>query len=179
LVCLFIRSSCVVSRPVGLIQSVAVCSSRGYCVVVTIPNPPFGFTWFHCEDTATYTGHHEKVESIAPLAVAISQRSACSQRAFAYLYCNFRRQHEQKLEDLITALLKQLVQRQSSLSDSVKNLYQQHNRPSLDEFLRDLHSVIANFSTVYIIIDALDECQIVEGCRATFLSTLFKPSKQD
>jgi hypothetical protein len=113
------------------------------------------------------------VESIAPLAVAISQRSACSQRAFAYLYCNFRRQHEQKLEDLITALLKQLVQRQSSVSDSVKNLYQQHNRPSLDEFLRDLHSVIANFSTVYIIIDTLDECQIVDGCRATFLSTLF------
>jgi hypothetical protein len=92
---------------------------------------------------------------------------------FSYLYCNFRLQHEQKLEDFITALLKQLVQRQSSVSDSVKNLYQQHNRSSLDEFLRALHSVIANFSTVYIITNALDECQIVDGCRATFLSTLF------
>jgi hypothetical protein len=53
----------------------------------------------------------------------------------AYLYCNFRRQHEQKLEDLIASLLKQLVQGQSSVPDSVQTLYNQHKdkrtRPSL------------------------------------------------
>jgi hypothetical protein len=39
----------------------------------------------------------------------------------AYLYCNFRRQDEQKAEDLLASLLKQLAQRQSYLPDSVKS----------------------------------------------------------
>jgi NACHT domain len=60
----------------------------------------------------------------------------------AYLYCNFRRQHEQKLEDLLASLLKQFVQEQPSLPSSVKDLYEQHKirrtRPSLDEIARTL-----------------------------------------
>ncbi|KAH6716575.1 hypothetical protein BKA61DRAFT_513501, partial [Leptodontidium sp. MPI-SDFR-AT-0119] len=94
----------------------------------------------------------------------------------AYLYCNFRRQHEQKPEDLITSLLKQLLQKLSSIPDSVKILYNQHNdkqtRPSLDEMLKMLESAIAIFSRVYIIVDALDECQLSGGCRPRFLSSV-------
>ena len=94
----------------------------------------------------------------------------------AYLYCNFRRQHEQKPEDLITSLLKQLLQKLSAVPDSVKILYKQHNdkqtRPPLDEILKTLESVIATFSRVYIIVDALDECQLSGGCRPRFLSSI-------
>lgn len=94
----------------------------------------------------------------------------------AYLYCNFRRQHEQKLEDLITSLLKQLLQNLSSIPDSVKMIYNQHKdkqtRPSLDEILKTLESVIATFSRVYIIVDALDECQLSGECRPRFLSNI-------
>ena len=35
----------------------------------------------------------------------------------AYLYCNFRQQHEQKSIDLIMSLLKQLVEQQPSMPD--------------------------------------------------------------
>lgn len=53
----------------------------------------------------------------------------------AYLYCNFRRQHEQKPEDLLASLLKQLVQQQASTPESVKSIYDSHKnkrtRPSL------------------------------------------------
>ena len=94
----------------------------------------------------------------------------------AYLYCNFRRQHEQKPEDLITSLLKQLVQKLFPVPDSVKMLYNQHKdkgtRPPLDKFLKILESIIAKFSKVYIIIDALDECQLSGGCRPRFLSSI-------
>ncbi|RYP14662.1 hypothetical protein DL765_006228 [Monosporascus sp. GIB2] len=41
----------------------------------------------------------------------------------AYIYCNFRRQDEQKAEDLFASLLKQLAQGKSSLPDSVKSLH--------------------------------------------------------
>ena len=92
----------------------------------------------------------------------------------AYLYCNFQRQHEQKFGDLLTSLLKQLVQKQASIPDCVKALYDQYKgeRPRLpiDEILKALRTVISSYSKVFIIIDALDEC----GCRTKFLSEIFK-----
>ena len=95
----------------------------------------------------------------------------------AYLYCDFRRQHEQKLTDLFASLLKQLLQEQPFLPDSVKTLYLRHKnkrtRPSFDEISEVLQSVMAEYSRVFIIIDALDECQISDGCRQRFLLGLF------
>jgi Cdc6-like AAA superfamily ATPase len=58
----------------------------------------------------------------------------------AYLYCNFRRQHEQKPEDLLANLLKQLVQEHLSMPESVKSLYERHKngrtRPLFDEIAK-------------------------------------------
>ncbi|OBT47113.1 hypothetical protein VE00_03058 [Pseudogymnoascus sp. WSF 3629] len=95
----------------------------------------------------------------------------------AYLYCNFQRKDEQKAKDLLASLLKQLTQGRSSLPDSVKSLYESHKdkrtRPSFDEISRALQSVAALYSRVFIIVDALDECQIADGCRDKFLTELF------
>ncbi|KAH7232462.1 hypothetical protein B0J15DRAFT_599313 [Fusarium solani] len=100
-----------------------------------------------------------------------------SEIGIAYIYCNFRRQHEQKIDDLLVSVLKQLAQCRSSLPDSVKNLYDRRKtkrtRPSLDEILGLLQSVVAIYSRVFIIVDALDECQASDGCRTRFLSELF------
>ena len=94
-----------------------------------------------------------------------------------YLYCNFRRRDEQGAEDLLASLLKQLTQRQSSLPDNVKALYNQHRhkrtRPSFDEISRALQSVAAMCSQVFIIVDALDECQASDSCRMKFLTEIF------
>jgi hypothetical protein len=95
----------------------------------------------------------------------------------AYLYCNFRRQDEQKIDDLLASLLKQLTESQLSLSVTVKELYNRHKtkrtRPSLREISDALQAVTALHSRAFIIIDALDECQISDGCRQQFLSALF------
>jgi hypothetical protein len=81
----------------------------------------------------------------------------------AYIYCNYRRQQEQKPVDLLESLLKQLVQKQHSMPETIKSLYERHNdirtRPSLEEISEVLRSVVGNYSRVFIIIDALDECQ--------------------
>ena len=93
----------------------------------------------------------------------------------AYLYCDFRRQHEQKIEDLLANLLKQLAQQQASMPDRVQTLYdQQPKRPSFDEILSILHSVSILYPRVYIIVDALDECQVTSGCRTRLLSGIFE-----
>ena len=94
----------------------------------------------------------------------------------AYLYCNFRRQHEQKPTDLLLSLLKQLVQEQPSIPESVKILYTHHKgkrtQPSFDEISKALHSVLADYSRSFIIIDALDECQATDGSRSKLLSEI-------
>ncbi|KAL7791860.1 ankyrin repeat-containing domain protein [Trichoderma ceciliae] len=93
----------------------------------------------------------------------------------AYLYCNFRQQHEQKSTDLILSLLKQLVQGQPVVPQSVRNLYIVHKlgrtRPSLNEILTALYSVATTYSRIFLVVDALDECSI-EG-RRKFLSEVF------
>jgi hypothetical protein len=95
----------------------------------------------------------------------------------AYIYCNFRRQDEQKVEDLLASLLKELAQYQLSLSGIVKDLYDRHKdkrtRPSFDDLSRALQSVASLYSRVFIVVDALDECQISDGCRSRLLSEVF------
>ncbi|OBT84412.1 hypothetical protein VE02_07114 [Pseudogymnoascus sp. 03VT05] len=81
----------------------------------------------------------------------------------AYLYCNFRRQDEQRPIKLLASLLKRLIERQHTLPNSMKDLYDcyksKQTRPSFKEISKELQSVIASFSTTFIVIDALDECQ--------------------
>jgi hypothetical protein len=94
-----------------------------------------------------------------------------------YLYFNFRRQEEQRTQDLLASLLKQLTQGQSFLAESVKSLYDnhrhKHTRPSVDEISKTLQSVVTLYSRVFIIVDALDECQVSNGCRTRFLLEIF------
>lgn len=93
----------------------------------------------------------------------------------AYVYCNFRRKHEQKADDLLVSLLKQLSQGQP-LPESVKALYDshkdKHTRPSFDEISRAIKSVATLYSRVFIVVDALDECQTSQGCRIRFLTEI-------
>jgi Cdc6-like AAA superfamily ATPase len=95
----------------------------------------------------------------------------------AYLYCNFRRQSEQKPADLLASILKQLILRQTSVPENITSLYEHHiekRTPLLfDEITNVLHSVVNGYSRVFIIIDALDECQVSDGGRRKFLSEIF------
>jgi predicted ATPase len=95
----------------------------------------------------------------------------------AYIYCNFRRQQEQKPPDLLASLLKQLIQEQSFMPENVNSLYEHHKdkrtRSSFDEISKALDSVVADYSRTFIIIDALDEYQISDGGREWFLAKIF------
>ncbi|CAJ2505561.1 Uu.00g129550.m01.CDS01 [Anthostomella pinea] len=97
--------------------------------------------------------------------------------AVAYVYCNYKRQSEQTTESLLSSLLKQLAQGQLSLPQNLTELYDRHKRkrtrPSVDEISRAIELVTAQNSRVFIIVDALDECQASDGCRAKFLSAIF------
>ncbi len=95
----------------------------------------------------------------------------------AYLYCNFRRHHEQRRGDMLANLLKQLAQAQPSLPESVKDFYDRHKatrtRPFPEEIAERLHRVAAMYSRVFIVVDTLDECQISDRYRTKCLEQLF------
>ncbi|KAJ5426390.1 hypothetical protein N7465_001460 [Penicillium sp. CMV-2018d] len=94
----------------------------------------------------------------------------------AYIYCNFNRQDEQKAQELLSSLLKQLSQKRISVPDAVNGLYKRYKtastRPRFDEISKALQSVISMYSNVFIIIDALDECETT--CRTRVLDELIK-----
>ncbi|KAI1774165.1 purine and uridine phosphorylase [Hypoxylon cercidicola] len=100
----------------------------------------------------------------------------------AYIYCNFKRKHEQKIEDLISSLLKQFLQSRPSLPLDVRDLYDDHirkrTRPTLHRLLVILKAVIATHVKTFIIIDALDECQTSDDCRKRLLSEIFNLQKE-
>ncbi|KAK4170833.1 ankyrin repeat-containing domain protein [Triangularia setosa] len=92
----------------------------------------------------------------------------------AYLYCNFRRHADQKVEDLLSNLIRQLAQDQSLFPECLKVLYDKHKgrtRPSLDELSRALQTVANLFSRIFIVVDALDECQL--GSQSKLLTEIF------
>lgn len=94
----------------------------------------------------------------------------------AYVYCNYKDQKEQDASRMLAAILKQLVQARPSIIGPVEKLHQQHadrgTRPILDEISSALQDVLAHYPTVYIVIDALDECQDSNGARRQFLAKL-------
>jgi Cdc6-like AAA superfamily ATPase len=93
----------------------------------------------------------------------------------AYIYCGYGRQNEEGLDNLLASLLAQLLLEQVSIPRAIQELYdnRRRTRPSLDKISEELCSVISNYSRVFIVIDALDECS-EDSIRGALLSNIFK-----
>ncbi|KAI0887892.1 uncharacterized protein GGS22DRAFT_197834 [Annulohypoxylon maeteangense] len=95
----------------------------------------------------------------------------------AYIFCNFRQHDDQQAEDLLANLLKQLQQFRP-LPPSMKAFYQRYKnmnrKPCLNEISDALRSVMTTYRRVFIIIDALDECQSSDRSEEKFLAEVLK-----
>jgi hypothetical protein len=91
------------------------------------------------------------------------------------IYLNYKEQNEQTVSNLVASLLKQMVQDQPTTSDKVEALYKHHRdrntHPILSELTETLKLEIGMYSKVFIVVDALDECECLET-RANLLRTL-------
>ena len=103
----------------------------------------------------------------------------------ACLFFRYKTQSNQTVESMLRALLKQLVQGQPNITTSVRQMYDAHHKrgtqPSLSDVFQALQSVCSDYSKVYIIVDALDECTIENGARNKFIDKLreLQDSKAD
>jgi hypothetical protein len=94
----------------------------------------------------------------------------------AYLFCNYKSQAEQSVQNLLSTLLQQLVHSRLGIATPVKELYDRcltrNSKPSLDEISAVLEKVCSNYSRVYIVTDALDECSDKNNCRSQLIERL-------
>ncbi|KAM0513961.1 hypothetical protein ACHAPE_007316 [Trichoderma viride] len=80
----------------------------------------------------------------------------------AFLYCEYDYQRDQTPIYLLKGILRQLTGQINPLPVPVSDLYDLHiqkrSEPTLDEMSSVLSQVIQNFTTVFLVVDALDEC---------------------
>ena len=98
-----------------------------------------------------------------------------------FLYCIYKRQDNQKVDDLLAALLGQLAVRKSMVPESIRKWYDEYRkgekrRLSRSEILEALSGITKTYSRTFIIIDALDECK-TNHIRNELLSEVYKLQK--
>lgn len=98
----------------------------------------------------------------------------------AYIYCTFKQpKSEQTTKNLLSSILKQLAGGRETFPATTRSLYEHHKakqtHASQEELIADLKTVIELYSSVFIIIDALDECDL--NAMHGFISELFMLQK--
>jgi hypothetical protein len=96
----------------------------------------------------------------------------------AHIYCDYGEKKDQTVNAFLASLVRQLCKGCTNLPDSITTLYKRHQknetRPTFDELSNCLQSVVALYSRVFIIVDALDEFQDTNNDRSKFISVILK-----
>ena len=95
--------------------------------------------------------------------------------AVAFYFFDFREDKAQGVEKMLRCLIDQLARQSASAFDNLESLYNRcrskERQPAQNELLTALHDIINCFRNVFIVLDALDECNQNEE-RAKLLKTL-------
>ncbi|KAL7801237.1 hypothetical protein V8C44DRAFT_353803 [Trichoderma aethiopicum] len=95
--------------------------------------------------------------------------------ALAFFFFSFSDLKKQKVSRMLSSLVKQLCSRRPDTPQPIKNLSEykeKGQRPNTETLESILMAVARGFSSVYIVIDALDECPSLEGERKRLLRSL-------
>lgn len=84
--------------------------------------------------------------------------------AVAYFFFDFKATAKQEASSCLSSIIGQLCDQASSLPALIKKLHARchsgHSHPNLSELQDMLSTIIKEFAQVFIVIDALDECDI-------------------
>jgi hypothetical protein len=104
------------------------------------------------------------------------KNTASSKVGIAFLFCSHAERADQTIEELTGSLIQQLIMRQDVIPGDVHELYRSHNRfntrPDYAELRKHLRSSVSRFRKVYIVVDALDECDESRKTRSSLLDLL-------
>lgn len=91
----------------------------------------------------------------------LTSRYANDNVVVAFLYCNYTMRSKQTADDLLAALLKQFAERAGELHHSIKSLdekCERKRRPTREELVEALSSVVKSFDRTFVVVDGLNEC---------------------
>jgi hypothetical protein len=103
------------------------------------------------------------------------RHSSDPRTALAYFYFTFSDTKKQSAIGLLESLVKQLCSRRPILPQQMETLYEykeRGERPDAKTLEATLIASMAGFSTVHVVIDALDECPALSGERRKLLHTI-------
>lgn len=99
-----------------------------------------------------------------------------SRLGLAYIYFNYRERYEHNLDTLLEAVLRQICLGLPKIPEVVEDLYKKYKdseiRPQTFELAQLLSQVAQSLSRLYIVVDALDECNAAVNCRHSLLTIL-------
>ncbi|KAK6542442.1 hypothetical protein TWF694_006395 [Orbilia ellipsospora] len=91
-----------------------------------------------------------------------------------FVYCNYSMHETQQGIDLVSALLKQLLEQLPEVSEGFQSWYENHKRhntrPPMDEATDMLLLLSKSYSRIFLVVDALDECK--DEPRRTLISAI-------
>lgn len=101
------------------------------------------------------------------------KRNAAS--VLAYFYFSFSDSQKQKVDGMLSSLIKQISARRPHIPQAIQSLGEYKHgggRPDTETLIEALIASMQGFSAVYIIIDALDECPMINDERKKLLNSL-------
>jgi hypothetical protein len=92
----------------------------------------------------------------------LDKHSSTEMIGVACLFCEYERRQEQTPQAMVATLLRQLAEQSGRVLESVRrryHLYESKTKPSLHDTFSLLSDSIPKFQKVYLVVDALDECE--------------------
>ena len=94
----------------------------------------------------------------------------------AYLFGSYKSQSDQSVSSLFAAILKQLVWNRPDIAAPVTQIHENcsknGSRPSFTDIFQALQPVFSAYTTIFIVVDALDECSDRDGLREKLIDKL-------
>ena len=135
--------------------------------------PPLSY--FPEELTGEAAGCGKSILSSTVIKHLRERHSSDPRTALAYFYFTFSDVKKQNVVGLLASLIKQLCSRRPILPQPMVSLYEykeRGERPDAKTLESTLIASMAGFSTVHVVIDALDECPALGGERRKLLHTI-------
>ncbi|KAI4257784.1 MAG: hypothetical protein LQ352_001499 [Teloschistes flavicans] len=96
--------------------------------------------------------------------------------ALAFIYCNYKERAQQTHNTLVSSLIRQLIAKNGNFPSDLGSLYHRHSmkgtRPNQSELLGLLGIIASEVERVFLVVDALDECDDADGTRDALVPNL-------
>ncbi|KAI0383348.1 ankyrin [Hypomontagnella monticulosa] len=131
---------------------------------------PSSLLWLHGK-----AGSGKSILTSSVIAHLKTEYASDPRTALAYYYFSFRDESTQNTAVMLASLIKQLCARRPIISELVESFSEYKDkgeRPDTNMLETALVATARGFSTVHIVIDALDECPVLGGERRKLLESL-------